>query len=173
MQITSSYTISTAYSQNYQNQAKPSSDEEADQTVLAQKDTTKVDKQQEQKLQNQIQTLKARDQEVRSHEQAHLSAAGGLAMGGASFQFVTGPDGQRYAMGGEVSIDTSGVSGDPAATIRKAETIRRTALAPAQPSGQDYSVANKATAMANQARMEMLKATQAGSDKGALVNVNA
>jgi hypothetical protein len=76
-------------------------------------------------------------------------------------------------MGGEVSIDTSGVSGDPAATIRKAETIRRTALAPAQPSGQDYSVANKATAMANQARMEMLKATQAGSDKGALVNVNA
>jgi hypothetical protein len=34
-------------------------------------------------------------------------------------------------------------------------------------------VANKATAMANQARMEMLKATQAGSDKGALVNVNA
>ena len=173
MQITGSYKFNSAYGQYAPNQAKPSSAMRADQTASDSKDATKLDKLNDPKLQSQIQTLKARDQEVRNHEQAHLSAAGGLAMGGASFQFVTGPDGQRYAMGGEVSIDTSGVSGDPAATLRKAETIRRAALAPAQPSGQDYSVANKATAMANQARMEMLKATQAGSDKGALVNVNA
>lgn len=173
MQITSSYSISKAYSQNYQNQAKPSSDAEVDQTAVAQKDATEGDKQEAQKLQNQIQTLKARDQEVRNHEQAHLSAAGGLAMGGASFQFVTGPDGQRYAMGGEVSIDTSGVSGDPAATLRKAETIRHAALAPAEPSGQDFSVASKATAMANQARLEMLKATQPETTNGALLDVSA
>ena len=110
---------------------------------------------------------------MRNHEQAHLSAAGGLAVSGASFEFVTGPDGQRYAVGGEVSIDTSGVPGDPEATLRKAETIRRAALAPAQPSGQDYSVASKAATMANQARIEMMKATQTATDKGALLNVSA
>lgn len=173
MQITSSYSISAGYSQYSQNQAKSSADAEVDSTASAKTESPKVDKQQEQQLQKQTEILKARDREVRTHEQAHLSAAGGLAMGGASFEFVTGPDGQRYATGGEVSIDTSGVPGDPAATLRKAETIRRAALAPAQPSGQDYSVASKATAMANQARMEMLRSTQALSDKGALLDVSA
>jgi len=71
---------------------------------------------------SQIAELKARDQEVRAHEQAHLSAAGGIAVSGARFTFVTGPDGQRYATGGEVNIDVSEVAGDPEATLRKAET---------------------------------------------------
>lgn len=108
----------------------------------------------------QIQTLKARDQEVRAHEQAHLSAAGSIAISGASFSYTTGPDGQRYATGGEVSIDTSAVANDPQATLAKAETIRRAALAPAQPSAQDHSVASKASAMANKARAELLQAYQ-------------
>ncbi len=111
-----------------------------------------------------IQSLKQRDQEVRDHELAHLSAAGGIA-GAPRFQFVIGPDGQRYAVGGEVSIDTSVVSDDPAATISKAEAIRRAALAPAQPSAQDYSVASKAAALLSQALAEMLRegAEAAGS----------
>ncbi len=112
----------------------------------------------------QIQSLKQRDKEVRDHEQAHLSAAGGIA-GAPRFQFVIGPDGQRYAVGGEVSIDTSVVSNDPAATISKAEAIRRAALAPAQPSAQDYSVASKAAAMISQAYAEILR-TQQGLESG-------
>ena len=44
------------------------------------------------------------DREERQHEQAHLSAAGGHARGGPSYQYETGPDGKRYAVGGEVSI---------------------------------------------------------------------
>lgn len=173
MQITGSYKFNSAYGQYAPNQVKPSSAMRADQTASDSKDAKNLDKLNDPKLQSQIQTLKARDQEVRNHEQAHLSAAGGLAVSGASFEFVTGPDGQRYAVGGEVSIDTSGVPGDPEATLRKAETIRRAALAPAQPSGQDYSVASKAAAMANQARIEMMKVTQTATDKGALLNVSA
>ena len=70
--------------------------------------------------QKEVDQLKARDQEVRVHEAAHLAAAGGFAQGGASYSYQTGPDGRRYAVGGEVSINTSAVPGDPEATIRKA-----------------------------------------------------
>ena len=124
-----------------------------------------------QEQQPQIQQLKARDREVRNHEQAHLSAAGGIAISGASFQFVVGPDGRRYAVGGEVSIDTSEVANDPEATLRKAETIRRAALAPAQPSSQDYSVANQAAAMASKASAELLREQQGPDRNGSILNV--
>jgi hypothetical protein len=96
----------------------------------------------------QIQQLKSRDLEVKTHEQAHLSAAGSLATGGASFTYATGSNGVRYAVDGEVNIDTSSVNGDPAATLRKADTIPRAALAPANPSSQDQQVVAKASAMA-------------------------
>lgn len=107
-----------------------------------------------------ISELKQRDSEVRAHEAAHLAAAGGIATSGASFSYQQGPDGVRYAIGDEVSIDTSPVTGDPAATLRKAETIRRAALAPAQPSGPDLQVAASATAMAAQAQAELLQKNQ-------------
>lgn len=105
----------------------------------------------------QVSKLQKADRETRAHEQAHLGAAGGLARGGASFTFTKGPDGRLYAVGGEVSIDTSPVPGDPDATIRKADTIRRAALAPSEPSSQDKAVAAQAAKMANEARAEKLK----------------
>ncbi|MGR9116801.1 MAG: putative metalloprotease CJM1_0395 family protein [Gammaproteobacteria bacterium] len=114
--------------------------------------------------QRQIQVLKTRDGEVRAHEQAHLNAAGGFATGGASFTFQTGPDGKRYAVGGEVHIDTSPIPGDPEATLSKAETIRRAALAPASPSSQDFSVAASAAGLALNARIDLLKANQQNSE---------
>ncbi len=98
--------------------------------------------------------LQQTDRKVRAHEQAHLAAAGGLARG-VSFTFVTGPDGQQYAVGGEVSIDTSPVSGDPQATIQKAQQIRAAANAPANPSGQDRAVAAQASGMEQAARQEL------------------
>ena len=116
--------------------------------------------------QQKLQYLKSRDQEVKTHEQAHLSAAGSLAMGGASFSFEKGSDGVNYAVGGEVNIDTSAVPGDPAATLKKAETIRRAAMAPANPSAQDRAVASQASAMANKARAEQFQANQKLSDNG-------
>ncbi|WP_235935232.1 putative metalloprotease CJM1_0395 family protein [Undibacterium crateris] len=97
-----------------------------------------------------INQLKATDSEVRAHEFAHLAASGGLATGGPSFVYQKGPDGQRYAVGGEVNIDTSAGS-TPQETIQRARTIQAAALAPAEPSGQDFAVAAKARNMEQQA----------------------
>lgn len=105
----------------------------------------------------ELQQLKARDREVRVHEMAHLSAAGGLATSGATFTYQRGPDGGSYAIGGEVKIDTSSGS-TPEETIRKAQTIRAAALAPAEPSGQDRAVAAQAMQMETQARAEQAAA---------------
>lgn len=107
-----------------------------------------------------INELKQRDAEVRAHEAAHLAAAGSIATGGASFQYRQGPDGIQYAVGGEVNIDTSPVPGDPAATLRKADTIRRAAMAPAEPSGPDLQVAASAAALAAQAQIELFLKNQ-------------
>ncbi len=120
----------------------------------------KIAENQTKEEQTSVEKLKSRDREVRAHEQAHLGAAGAYATGGASFSYTSGPDGARYAIGGEVGIDTSSVSGDPAATIRKADVIRRAALAPASPSSQDQMVASKANAMAEKARAELMQKTQ-------------
>lgn len=99
--------------------------------------------------------LKTVDQEVRSHEMAHLAAAGAYAQGGPRYEYTRGPDGVPYAVGGEVSIDVSPEPGDPEATIRKAETVRAAALAPATPSGQDRQVAAAATKLEIEAQVEL------------------
>ena len=121
--------------------------------------------------QKQVRELQKQDRKTRAHEQAHLAAAGGLARGGASFSFTKGPDGRLYAVGGEVSIDTSPVPGNPDATIRKADTIRRAALAPSEPSSQDKAVAAQAAKMANEARAEKLK-KQSRKDSAATNETN-
>lgn len=99
--------------------------------------------------------LRARDAEVRAHERAHLAAAGPYANGAPTFEFQTGPDGRQYAVGGEVSIDSSPVPGNPEATVRKAQTIKRAALAPREPSAQDRQVAAQAAQMEAKARQEV------------------
>ena len=106
--------------------------------------------------QREVERLKRRDREVRAHEQAHLSAAGGLARGGPSFTYEVGPDGKRYAVGGEVELDTSR-GRTPEETLDKADRIRSAALAPAQPSSQDFRVASQASATAAEARVEIAR----------------
>ncbi len=102
----------------------------------------------------QVSKLEKRDMEVRAHEQAHLSAAGGLAGSGMSFSFQKGPDGKSYAIGGEVQIDTSQGS-TPRETISKMARVRAAALAPADPSPQDRKVAAAAANQMSQARAEL------------------
>lgn len=97
----------------------------------------------------QVDELKQTDRKVRAHEQAH-AAAGGAYASSPSYEYENGPDGNRYAIGGEVSIDVSPVSGDPEATIQKMEVVKRAALAPAEPSPQDRAVA----AQADQTRLK-------------------
>jgi len=102
-----------------------------------------------------IRELQTRESEVRAHEQAHIAAGGRFVQGGASFTYRMGPDGRMYAVGGEVSIDTQPVPGDPQATLEKAQQIRRAALAPSEPSAQDLQAAAKASRMAAKARAEL------------------
>jgi len=101
-----------------------------------------------------VEELKKRDREVRAHEQAHLSAGGGLVRGGASYSYQVGPDGKQYAIGGEVQIDISPGS-NPETTIRKMQQVRRAALAPAEPSGQDRAVASSASKIEAEAVREL------------------
>lgn len=103
----------------------------------------------------ELQELKQRDHEVREHEQAHIAAGGQYVRGGASYSYERGPDGRQYATGGEVAIDTSAIPDDPEATIRKMQVVRKAALAPAEPSAQDRSVAAEAATTESQARVEL------------------
>lgn len=121
---------------------------------------------QQQRQEQQVQDLTERDQEVRTHEQAHQSAGGEYASS-PTYQFTQGPDGKRYATGGEVQIDTSVVPGDPAATIAKMQQIRAAALAPAEPSAQDLAVAHSAAASEAKARKELM-AEQSAKSGGVL-----
>lgn len=100
--------------------------------------------------------LQKGDAEVRAHEQAHISAGGRYVQGGAKYEYATGPDGRKYAVAGEVSIDTSPIPDDPQATIQKMQVVKRAALAPSQPSPQDQEVASVADSTAYQARLELI-----------------
>lgn len=108
---------------------------------------------QERQEQQQITQLEQRHQEVVSHEQAH-AAIGGIHAGAPSYQYQTGPDGKKYAVGGEVSIDVS-KEASPEATIRKMQQVMAAALAPAEPSAQDRKVAAQAAQHIAEAKSEM------------------
>ena len=97
-----------------------------------------------------VKDLQSRDGEVRAHEAAHKS--GGASTGAASYTYQQGPDGRMYAIGGEVSVSMKSGS-TPDETIANAQAVIASAMAPANPSPQDYSVASSA-------RMMMVKAQQ-------------
>lgn len=93
--------------------------------------------------QTTIQRMKAIENQVIAHEQAHKSAGGSLA-GSASYSYTTGPDGKRYISGGEVSISTPATD-DKERKVKLLDRVKQAALAPAQPSPQDIRVAAGAT----------------------------
>jgi len=130
-------------------------------------DDEQSSQEQQMKIDQVVSQLKARDREVRAHEQAHLAVAGQYATG-LSYTYQSGPDGKRYAIGGEVGIDTSAVSGDPEATIQKMMVVQSAAMAPAQPSAQDYRVASSARQAMAEARAELsaqqMEASQSSSN---------
>jgi len=110
-----------------------------------------------------VQKLKARDREVRAHEQAHKTVGGQYA-GAISYDYQRGPDGQNYAIGGSVPIDVS-TEPTPEETIAKMEVVIRAALAPAEPSSADRSVAANAQAKLADAQFE-LSAQRAAERRG-------
>lgn len=105
----------------------------------------------------QIAELKIRDSEVKAHEQAHLAAASGIGASAPHYDYEVGPDGKKYAVGGEVNISFT-KSQNPSENLANAQTMKTAALAPAQPSGQDRAVAAKADRLIAEAKQEIKEA---------------
>lgn len=105
-----------------------------------------------------VQDLRSRDAEVRTHEAAHQAAGGGMT-GAASYTYQQGPDGRMYAIGGEVSISIPSGS-TPQESMRNAQQAIAAAMAPADPSGQDFAVASSAMVMLMKAQQQLLKESQ-------------
>lgn len=108
-----------------------------------------------QKEVQQVRELQSIDKNVKAHEAAHQAAGGGLA-GAASFTYTRGPDNQMYATAGEVPVSMQ-KGNTPEETIANARQIAAAAMAPADPSPQDYKVAANAAKMEFDARAEAMK----------------
>lgn len=119
----------------------------------------------------EVEELKKRDQKVRTHEQAHMTAGGDLTSRPASYTTTKGPDNKSYATGGKVQINVSEEI-NPEKTIEKARKIRNAALAPSNPSSQDMQVASQANQMEVQARIEKNSIENSESDKNELSEKN-
>ncbi len=104
-----------------------------------------------------IRDLQTRDTEVKAHEAAHKS--GGASTGAASYTYQQGPDGRMYAIGGEVSVSMKG-GATPQETIANAQAVIASAMAPANPSPQDYAVASSAKIMMAKAQQQKAKEQQ-------------
>ncbi|MBX0925720.1 hypothetical protein I9V95_03465 [Campylobacter jejuni] len=166
MQISSSYNSYDYYS------SKPSFDK-TNQSDSTQKDEKNLSENKDDKEKNgeqtqmvngvelsqkevaQVRELQSIDRNVKAHEAAHQAAGGGLA-GAASFTYTRGPDNQMYATAGEVPISMQ-KGNTPEETIANARQIAAAAMAPADPSPQDYKVAANATKMEFEARAEAMK----------------
>lgn len=105
----------------------------------------------------QLAELKAADSRVKAHEAAHQS--GPAASGGASYTYKKGPDGVMYAVGGEVPVRIE-TGSTPQESIANLQGVIATALAPADPSPQDISIASKARVMMMKAQQELAQEIQ-------------
>lgn len=141
--------------------AEEDGEQEDSQTVGSASESGAAEQELTQDEQREVELLEQRDAEVRAHEQAHVAAGGQYVTSAPSYSYQVGPDGKRYAIGGEVGIDTSMRSGDPAANLEKARTLERAALAPAEPSTQDRRVAADARAMEIEAQRQLAELQQA------------
>jgi hypothetical protein len=101
-----------------------------------------------------IRSLESRDKAVRNHENAH-AGVGGSFTGAPSYSYEIGPNGKKYAVDGEVSIDLTPIAGEPAQTIAKMNKVQAAALAPANPSAQDIRVAASAASIILEAQAEL------------------
>ena len=147
-------TIAEDEERNDQQQSRSGKDEEP----------SEQEQRAEEAEQQQLTDLKARDREVRLHEQAH-ARVGGQYAGSPTYEYQRGPDGNNYAVGGQVMIDVAEVPNDPKATIDKMQTVRAAALAPAEPSGADRAIAADATQKMAAAQADLAQQAISGRDE--------
>jgi len=95
----------------------------------------------------QQQAIRQQYREIYAHELAHKNAAGSLAG-----PIVIEKDSNGIPVGGHVSIQMPTLDKEhPEKTIKHAETVIKSAMAPSDPSEQDYKVASQAKAIKTQA----------------------
>lgn len=107
------------------------------------------------KIKSDVRRLINWENNVKQHEQAHMSVGGGL-VSAARFSYTVGPDGRRYVAGGEVSISIPS-SNKEEDNIQTFERVKRAALAPADPSPQDIKTAAMASALLTAAYQKLAK----------------
>ncbi|MEM6249062.1 putative metalloprotease CJM1_0395 family protein [Shewanella vaxholmensis] len=140
-------------------QAKQQQSQAQSQAQQAQEQVKQAQEKAQALQQQQLDSLKARDSEVKAHEHAHATVGGQYAQS-PSFKYEKGADGQRYATDGEVQIDVSAVGGDPLATINKMKQVYAAAMAPVDPSSADIRVAAEALQKMNEAKVMLAEERQ-------------
>ncbi|MGE6452024.1 putative metalloprotease CJM1_0395 family protein [Shewanella baltica] len=140
-------------------QAKQQQSQAQSQAQQAQEQAKQAQEKAQAQQQQQVDSLKARDSEVKAHEHAHATVGGQYAQS-PSFKYEKGADGQRYATDGEVQIDVSAVGGDPLATINKMKQVYAAAMAPVDPSSADIRVAAEALQKMNEAKVKLAEERQ-------------
>ena len=106
--------------------------------------------------QQKSEIIDQRYSEIYNHEKAHKNAAGSL--GGS---IIIERNGQGIPVGGHVDIKMPVLDKEnPDKTIKQADTVIKAAMAPNDPSGQDYKVATEAKAIKNQAKSSQKQSGQ-------------
>lgn len=88
-----------------------------------------------------LKQLQLADASVRNHEGLHFRAASGLG-NLPDYQTVTGPDGNQYAVAGNVTVSTTSGANETQAA-RELQTLGIAATAPSDASAADLSAARK------------------------------
>lgn len=110
--------------------------------------TNPIEKQKEQQKAQKDALIKKNYDEIYAHELAHKSAGGALA---GSIVIERNSDGIPFA--GHVDIKMPALNpNNPQKTINDANTVIRSAMAPSDPSDQDYRVAAQAQSIKMQAQ---------------------
>ena len=160
--------ISEAGKELSQNNTNPEKMNAAETDRQSQSQTEPTNKkQQDWRIRGEVARLKQTEQNIRSHEAAHM-AAGGAFAGGVSYVYAKGPDGKMYITGGEVPIQAP-EGKTPEETVKNMEIVKRAALAPPDPSAQDLAVAAAAMQIESRARAAIRQGrflTQADMDEG-------
>lgn len=107
-----------------------------------------IEKQKEQQRAQKEALINKNYNEIYAHEAAHKAAGGNLA---GSIVIEKNADG--IPVGGHVNIKMPSLTPEnPQKTIDDANTVVRAAMAPSDPSNQDYNVASKARGIKIQAQ---------------------
>ncbi|MDJ0950240.1 MAG: putative metalloprotease CJM1_0395 family protein [Alphaproteobacteria bacterium] len=114
----------------------------------------------------QVARLRQIDSAVRQEENTHAANAGQFASA-PQYTYVTGPDGRRYAVGGQVNVRATNPSGDPRQAERAANILRNAAVSPNAPSAQDLIAARSFGQAAGRAAQAYAAPAQASPEPGA------